>query len=72
MPEVCETSETESVKGSGGSLDSSESDNNKHDKSKKSSALSESTFQGAVFPSLPDSALNQMGLEAQPGDSGKR
>lgn len=79
MPELSETSETESVKEnqSGESLDSSESDANS-EKSKQNGASSHpsetdatpsavtgslAVEEGAVFPSLPDKILAKMGLE---------
>ena len=72
MPEVSENSETESVKGSGGSLDSAESEQTKVEKAKKSSALSDPALQGAVFPSLPEATLAKLGLKAKPGEDAKR
>ena len=76
MPDLSETSETESVKGnhSGESMDS-ESDGT-GDKAAVTgdgaTGQSSAVEEGAVFPSLPDKLLAKMGLHVQKDDNTDR
>ena len=58
MPELAETSETESVKGSGGSMDS-DSDRSSHGEKMAEINITENP----IYPSLPDHYLKKLGVQ---------
>ena len=70
MPELAETSETESLKGnfSGGSMDSAESETSSDRTQNEHLQPPPASQNTGVFPSLPESFLKKLGLHRKKGE----